>query len=84
MNISNIVILICSCNNDNFIFYGTIFLGPQEGGGLKSPGTGRGQRGVIDGLSDKSALVAEPWERLLEIVGSVGLRCEWQGEKGTR
>lgn len=58
--------------------------GPQEGGGLKSPGKGRGQRGVIDGLSEKSSLVAEPWERLLEIVGSVGLRCEWQGEKGTR
>ncbi|KAB5554202.1 hypothetical protein PHYPO_G00047460 [Pangasianodon hypophthalmus] len=58
--------------------------GPQEGGGLKSPGKGRGQRGVIDGLTEKSSLVAEPWERLLEIVGSVGLRCEWQGEKGTR
>ncbi|XP_062840980.1 integrator complex subunit 10 isoform X1 [Trichomycterus rosablanca] len=58
--------------------------GSQDGGALKSPGKGRGQRGVIDGLSEKSSLVSEPWERLLEIVGVVGLRCEWQGEKGTR
>lgn len=60
------------------------FSGPQEGGGIKSPGKGRGQRGMIDGLTEKSSLVVEPWEKLLEIVGSVGLRCEWQGEKGTR
>uniref|UniRef100_A0A8B9KDF5 Integrator complex subunit 10 n=1 Tax=Astyanax mexicanus TaxID=7994 RepID=A0A8B9KDF5_ASTMX len=52
--------------------------------GLKSPGMGRGQRYVIDGLSEKSSVVTEPWERLLEIVGVVGARCEWQGEKGSR
>ncbi|XP_076844514.1 integrator complex subunit 10 isoform X1 [Brachyhypopomus gauderio] len=56
----------------------------QEVAGLKSPGLGRGQRYVIDGLSEKSSVVAEPWERLLEIVGVVGTRCEWQGEKGSR
>ncbi|XP_072548959.1 integrator complex subunit 10 isoform X2 [Salminus brasiliensis] len=52
--------------------------------GLKSPGMGRGQRYVIDGLSEKSSVVTEPWERLLEIVSVVGARCEWQGEKGSR
>ena len=55
--------------------------GPQEVAGLKSPGMGRGQRFVIEGLSEKSSVVTEPWERLLEIVGVVGARCEWQGEK---
>ncbi|XP_017565232.1 integrator complex subunit 10 isoform X2 [Pygocentrus nattereri] len=58
--------------------------GPQEVAGLKSPGIGRGQRFVIEGLSEKSSVVTEPWERLLEIVGVVGARCEWQGEKGSR
>ncbi|XP_050983075.1 integrator complex subunit 10 isoform X2 [Labeo rohita] len=58
--------------------------GAQEVGGLKSPGRGRGQRYVIDGLSEKSSVVTEPWERLLEMVGVVGSLCDWQGEKGSR
>ncbi|XP_051717007.1 integrator complex subunit 10 isoform X3 [Ctenopharyngodon idella] len=58
--------------------------GSQEVGGLKSPGRGRGQRYVIDGLSEKSSVVTEPWERLLEMVGVVGSLCDWQGEKGSR
>ncbi|XP_041846036.1 integrator complex subunit 10 isoform X1 [Melanotaenia boesemani] len=59
--------------------------GSQEGGTLKSPGVSRGsQRYVIDGLSEKSSLVAEPWERLLDILAVVGARCEWQGDKGQR
>lgn len=58
--------------------------GGQEGG-LKSPGVLRGaQRYVIDGLSEKSSVVAEPWERLLDILAVVGARCEWQGDKGSR
>ncbi|XP_031424677.1 integrator complex subunit 10 isoform X2 [Clupea harengus] len=58
--------------------------GGQEGG-LKSPGVLRGaQRYVIDGLSEKSSVVAEPWERLLDILAVVGSRCEWQGDKGSR
>ncbi|XP_023131473.2 integrator complex subunit 10 isoform X2 [Amphiprion ocellaris] len=57
----------------------------QEGGTLKSPTVSRGsQRYVIDGLSEKSSVVAEPWERLLDILGVVGARCEWQGDKGQR
>lgn len=52
----------------------------QEVGALKS----RGQRYVIDGLSEKSSMVTEPWERLLEMVGVVGSLCDWQGEKGIR
>uniref|UniRef100_A0A1A8JP92 Integrator complex subunit 10 n=2 Tax=Nothobranchius kuhntae TaxID=321403 RepID=A0A1A8JP92_NOTKU len=59
--------------------------GTQDGGTLKSPGVSRGsQRYVIDGLSEKSSVVAEPWERLLDIVTVVGARCEWQGDKGQR
>ncbi|KAL6117678.1 ints10 [Pungitius sinensis] len=57
----------------------------QEGGSLKSPTVSRGsQRHVIDGLSEKSSVVAEPWERLLDILAVVGARCEWQGDKGQR
>ncbi|XP_068437710.1 integrator complex subunit 10 isoform X1 [Clinocottus analis] len=59
--------------------------GSQEGGSLKSPTVSRGsQRYVIDGLSEKSSVVAEPWERLLDILAVVGARCEWQGDKGQR
>ncbi|XP_054890106.1 integrator complex subunit 10 isoform X1 [Poeciliopsis prolifica] len=59
--------------------------GSQDGATLKSPGVSRGsQRFVIDGLSEKSSVVAEPWERLLDIVTVVGARCEWQGDKGQR
>uniref|UniRef100_A0A7N8YDK1 Integrator complex subunit 10 n=1 Tax=Mastacembelus armatus TaxID=205130 RepID=A0A7N8YDK1_9TELE len=57
----------------------------QDGGSLKSPSVSRGsQRYVIDGLSEKSSVVAEPWERLLDILAVVGARCEWQGDKGQR
>ncbi|XP_057707083.1 integrator complex subunit 10 isoform X1 [Corythoichthys intestinalis] len=57
----------------------------QEGGPLKSPSVSRGsQRYVIDGLSEKSSAVAEPWERLLDLLAVVGARCEWQGDKGQR
>uniref|UniRef100_A0A8C2FJC3 Integrator complex subunit 10 n=1 Tax=Cyprinus carpio TaxID=7962 RepID=A0A8C2FJC3_CYPCA len=49
-----------------------------------SPGRGRSQRYVIDGLSEKSSVVTEPWERLLEMVGVVGSLCDWQGEKANR
>ncbi|KAM4622097.1 integrator complex subunit 10 [Polymixia lowei] len=59
--------------------------GSQEGGSLKSPSVSRGsQRYVIDGLSEKSSVVAEPWDRLLDILAVVGARCEWQGDKGQR
>ncbi|XP_060904225.1 integrator complex subunit 10 isoform X1 [Labrus mixtus] len=59
--------------------------GSQEGSSLKSPTVSRGsQRYVIDGLSEKSSVVAEPWERLLDILAVVGARCEWQGDKGQR
>ncbi|XP_010895750.2 integrator complex subunit 10 isoform X4 [Esox lucius] len=59
--------------------------GTHEGGGLKSPGVPRGsQRCVIEGLSEKSSVVSEPWERLLDILAVVGTRCEWQGDKGQR
>lgn len=42
------------------------------------------QRYVIDGLSEKSSVVPEPWERLLDILALAGARCEWQGDMGQR
>lgn len=64
------------------LFHPWFVLGSQDGGSLKSPGVSRGsQRYVIDGLSEKSSLVAEPWERLLDILAIAGARCEWQGDK---
>lgn len=42
------------------------------------------QRYIIDGLSEKSSVVPEPWERLLDILAVAGARCEWQGDKGQR
>ncbi|XP_033830070.1 integrator complex subunit 10 isoform X1 [Periophthalmus magnuspinnatus] len=58
--------------------------GAQDGS-LKSPSMSRGsQRYVIDGLSEKSSVVSEPWEKLLDILSVVGTRCEWQGDKGQR
>ncbi|KAJ0050218.1 hypothetical protein NL108_014062, partial [Boleophthalmus pectinirostris] len=58
--------------------------GPQDGS-IKSPSMSRGsQRYVIDGLSEKSSVVSEPWEKLLDILSVVGARCEWQGDKGQR
>lgn len=64
------------------LFHSWFVLGSQDGGSLKSPGVSRGsQRYVIDGLSEKSSLVAEPWERLLDILAIAGARCEWQGDK---
>lgn len=67
------------------LFHLSFVLASQEGGSLKSPGVSRGsQRYVIDGLSEKSSLVAEPWERLLDILAVAGARCEWQGDKGQR
>ncbi|XP_036372599.1 integrator complex subunit 10 isoform X1 [Megalops cyprinoides] len=59
--------------------------GSQEGISLKSPGAPRGsQRYIIEGLTEKSSVVLEPWERLLDILAIVGARCEWQGDKGSR
>lgn len=68
-----------------FLFLLFFVSGSQEGGSLKSPTVSRGsQRYVIDGLSEKSSVVAEPWERLLDILAVAGARCEWQGDKGQR
>uniref|UniRef100_A0A8C9TP54 Integrator complex subunit 10 n=1 Tax=Scleropages formosus TaxID=113540 RepID=A0A8C9TP54_SCLFO len=59
--------------------------GSQEAVGLKSPSAHRGsQRYVIDGLTEKSSLVSDPWERLLDILAVVGALCEWQGDKASR
>nr|XP_015201443.1 PREDICTED: integrator complex subunit 10 isoform X1 [Lepisosteus oculatus] len=58
--------------------------GSQDGGSLKSPSARGSQRYVIEGLTEKSSQIVEPWERLLEILSVVGVRCEWQMDKGSR
>lgn len=78
-------IVSLDCRPDVSLFLVFFVSGSQDGGSLKSPTVSRGsQRYVIDGLSEKSSVVAEPWERLLDIVAVVGARCEWQGDKGQR
>lgn len=83
----NFLSCVCHHRHDMTFFSLHIFLlsASQDGGSLKSPSVSRGsQRYVIDGLSEKSSVVAEPWERLLDILTVVGARCEWQGDKGQR
>uniref|UniRef100_A0A3P9AD26 Integrator complex subunit 10 n=1 Tax=Esox lucius TaxID=8010 RepID=A0A3P9AD26_ESOLU len=63
-------------------YIGYVTRGPSaDGSSLKPP---RLSRCVIEGLSEKSSVVSEPWERLLDILAVVGTRCEWQGDKGQR
>lgn len=69
----------------DILFLFAFVSGSQEGGSLKSPSVSRGsQHYVIDGLTEKSSVVAEPWQRLLDILAVAGARCEWQPDKGQR
>ncbi|XP_039607018.1 integrator complex subunit 10 isoform X3 [Polypterus senegalus] len=58
--------------------------GPQDSGNLKSPNKRSSQKYIIEGLTEKSSQILDPWERLLEILIIVGARCEWQMDKGKR
>ncbi|XP_051783704.1 integrator complex subunit 10 isoform X3 [Erpetoichthys calabaricus] len=58
--------------------------GPQDSGNLKSPNKRSSQKYIIEGLTEKSSQILDPWERLLEILIMVGARCEWQMDKGKR
>ncbi|RXM27059.1 Integrator complex subunit 10 [Acipenser ruthenus] len=56
----------------------------QDAANLKSPTKRSSQKYIIEGLTEKSSQIVDPWERLLEILSVVGVRCEWQIDKGSR
>ncbi|MBN3283486.1 INT10 protein, partial [Polyodon spathula] len=58
--------------------------GSQDTATLKSPTKRSSQKYIIEGLTEKSSQIVDPWERLLEILSVVGVRCEWQIDKGSR
>ncbi|XP_014342362.1 integrator complex subunit 10 isoform X1 [Latimeria chalumnae] len=58
--------------------------GTQDAPDLKSPSKRSAQKYIIEGLSEKSSQIVDPWDRLFEILSVVGMRCEWQVDKGTR
>lgn len=61
-----------------------VFLGSQDSSDIMSPSKRSSQKYVIDGLTEKSSQITDPWERLFKILSVVGMRCEWQMDKGRR
>ncbi|XP_057267008.1 integrator complex subunit 10 isoform X5 [Pezoporus wallicus] len=60
------------------------YQGSQDSSDIMSPSKRSSQKYVIDGLTEKSSQVTDPWERLFKILSVVGMRCEWQMDKGRR
>uniref|UniRef100_A0A8C2VS78 Integrator complex subunit 10 n=1 Tax=Chinchilla lanigera TaxID=34839 RepID=A0A8C2VS78_CHILA len=58
--------------------------GAQDASDLMSPSKRSSQKYVIEGLTEKSSQIVDPWERLFKILNVVGMRCEWQMDKGRR
>ncbi|KAI1238467.1 hypothetical protein IHE44_0013199 [Lamprotornis superbus] len=58
--------------------------GSQDSSDIMSPSKRSSQKYVIDGLTEKSSQITDPWERLFKILSVVGMRCEWQMDKGRR
>uniref|UniRef100_A0A8D0MBY1 Integrator complex subunit 10 n=1 Tax=Sus scrofa TaxID=9823 RepID=A0A8D0MBY1_PIG len=58
--------------------------GAQETSDLMSPSKRSSQKYIIEGLTEKSSQIVDPWERLFKILNVVGARCEWQMDKGRR
>ncbi|KAM8940412.1 integrator complex subunit 10 isoform 2-T2 [Pelodytes ibericus] len=58
--------------------------GTQETSDLLSPTKRNSQKYIIEGLTEKSSQILDPWERLFKILSVVGMRCEWQMDKGAR
>ncbi|XP_070109420.1 integrator complex subunit 10 isoform X5 [Equus caballus] len=58
--------------------------GAQETSDLMSPSKRSSQKYIIEGLTEKSSQIVDPWERLFKILNVVGVRCEWQMDKGRR
>uniref|UniRef100_K7FYR4 Integrator complex subunit 10 n=1 Tax=Pelodiscus sinensis TaxID=13735 RepID=K7FYR4_PELSI len=60
------------------------YQGSQDTSDLMSPSKRSSQKYVIEGLTEKSSQITDPWERLFKILSVVGMRCEWQMDKGRR
>ncbi|KAM4900486.1 INT10 protein, partial [Sylvia borin] len=60
------------------------YQGSQDSSDIMSPTKRSSQKYVIDGLTEKSSQITDPWERLFKILSVVGMRCEWQMDKGRR
>ncbi|XP_074849962.1 integrator complex subunit 10 isoform X5 [Carettochelys insculpta] len=60
------------------------YQGSQDTADLMSPSKRSSQKYIIEGLTEKSSQITDPWERLFKILSVVGMRCEWQMEKGRR
>uniref|UniRef100_A0A8V0XVY1 Integrator complex subunit 10 n=1 Tax=Gallus gallus TaxID=9031 RepID=A0A8V0XVY1_CHICK len=60
------------------------YQGSQDSSDLMSPSKRSSQKYIIDGLTEKSSQITDPWERLFKILSVVGMRCEWQMDKGRR
>ncbi|XP_018432361.1 PREDICTED: integrator complex subunit 10 isoform X2 [Nanorana parkeri] len=58
--------------------------GTQDSSDLLSPTKRSSQKYIIEGLTEKSSQILDPWDRLFKILSVVGMRCEWQMDKGTR
>ncbi|XP_024620779.1 integrator complex subunit 10 isoform X6 [Neophocaena asiaeorientalis asiaeorientalis] len=58
--------------------------GTQETSDLMSPSKRSSQKYIIEGLTEKSSQIVDPWERLFKILNVVGMRCDWQMDKGRR
>nr|XP_013797981.1 PREDICTED: integrator complex subunit 10 isoform X3 [Apteryx mantelli mantelli] len=60
------------------------YQGSQDSTDIMSPSKRSSQKYIIDGLTEKSSQITDPWERLFKILSVVGMRCEWQMDKGRR
>ncbi|XP_077160223.1 integrator complex subunit 10 isoform X3 [Paroedura picta] len=60
------------------------YQGAQETPDLLSPSKRSSQKYVIEGLTEKSSQITDPWERVFKILSVVGVRCEWQMDMSRR
>ncbi|XP_061447023.1 integrator complex subunit 10 isoform X2 [Rhineura floridana] len=56
----------------------------QDTSDLVSPSKRSSQKYVIEGLTEKSSQITDPWERVFKILSIVGVRCEWQMDMARR
>lgn len=61
-----------------------LFLGTQDTSDLVSPSKRNSQKYIIEGLTEKSSQITDPWERVFKILSVVGVRCEWQMDMARR
>ncbi|XP_013923586.1 PREDICTED: integrator complex subunit 10 isoform X1 [Thamnophis sirtalis] len=58
--------------------------GTQDTSDLVSPNKRSAQKYIIEGLTEKSCQITDPWERIFKILSIVGVRCEWQMDVARR